>query len=191
MRILLSLIFCITLANGAVAQEETDIETLQDYIEETFFVLGYQYLPVNGTDNKKLVKGQYFAEILFDCKESENICDIKENLGGSVALYALAGYAAHLSNKRFRILGICASACAVFADLARDKVCMMPRTVFLFHKWRWSTGEFAETRHSPDVHAMVLAYGGFPEEGVTKVYARNAKHIWHACKLRSTIAAAR
>jgi len=89
-----------------------------------------------------------------------NPCVIRENPGGVVKDFE---WLASLVNVRGQIIvidGICASACALFADQARRYIRITDRAEFLFHK----TSDGSDPPHSPDIAAWVNANGGFPSQ---------------------------
>ncbi len=100
-------------------------------------------------------------------------CFVDDNPGGEVSDFLDAAKAIqHGARNQVIIPWRCASACAIFADKARPHVCIMPSTVFAFHKGTHSLmrgdevvkvlGTF-DPPQSSDIHAWVKAHGGFPK----------------------------
>jgi len=133
---------------------------------------------------------------LFGCVS--NPCFIGYNPGGDRMMFALAGKAATLHpDLRFVIDGPCKSACVIFADIARERVCITKQASFWFHqgysrgKWKGDIyyTDFSEDAprfvpgHSPDVDQWVRTTGaGYPTIGFTIMPIWDAEKIWPYCE---------
>lgn len=124
-----------------------------------------------------------FAEgFLSHCGEP---CVIDENGGGIIVNFeALA--ARVVAEKRHMVIGgKCASACALLADLARARLCILPAAYFLFH--RDSANDLPPD--SADIMAWVEANGGFPAHDdpvLTKMNYDAAQAFFRpCCRLRA------
>jgi hypothetical protein len=125
-------------------------------------------------------------------------CVIRSSPGGEVRRFLAASAAVLGGAKRLVVIdGPCYSACAIFADVAREKVCVTDRAAFGFHKatvMRASRGEDGrrqlrpiarhDPRHSSDIDAWVRNKGGFPARGFQMMSAREAAQFWRRCELR-------
>jgi hypothetical protein len=94
--------------------------------------------------------------------------------------------------------GPCYSACAIFADLTRSRVCVTDRASFGFHKARvlasssravrgrrtWREVARHDPRHSRDIASWVYRNGGFPSNGFTVMGPRTASRFWRRCEIR-------
>jgi hypothetical protein len=90
--------------------------------------------------------------------------------------------------------GPCIPACAIFADVARSRVCITGRAQFGFHKasgfavQRRADGR-AQLRalgrrdppHSRDIALWVKDHGGFPRDGLRIMSAKQARQFWRRC----------
>jgi hypothetical protein len=108
-------------------------------------------------------------------------CVIKSSPGGEV--------------KTFQADGPCFSACAIFADLARSKVCVTSRARFGFHKATLmavlssedGSGKRLEylgrqdPPHSSDIAGWVQSKGGFPRKGFRTMSAAQAGQFFKRC----------
>lgn len=85
-------------------------------------------------------------------------CIIEDNHGGFVVDYL--ALASEVNKQKLPVLigGVCASACALFADLARPNVYIRTSVEFRFHK---SSLE-SDPKMSDDISNWVAAHGGFP-----------------------------
>jgi hypothetical protein len=136
-------------------------------------------------------QGQTIYETLFGCRAS--LCVIKDNVGGGLMEFALAAKAASYMKMRFVVDGTCSSACALFADIARARVCIGPEAHLGFHKWArvaWAEGPdgriplsttYYEPRENEDLLDLVRANGGFPEKGMNFLPFSAALTIWWSC----------
>jgi hypothetical protein len=125
-------------------------------------------------------------------------CVVNYNLGGVADNYI---YAAQIVNsgarKQVIIDGDCISACAIFADLARKRVCITQRARFGFHEAAYelypkqaaAVGVVInpETQykdppgHSADIIQWVKRRGDFPKEGLLWMDAKEAEQFWNLC----------
>ena len=122
-------------------------------------------------------------------------CVIRYNPGGAVHTFVAAALAVRAGEKRLVVIdGPCISACAVFADVARPKVCITDRAKFGFHKGRDfavqpRSGRKAVLRelgrrdppHSRDIASWVQRNGGFPYEGLSVMNSKQARQFWRRC----------
>ena len=122
-------------------------------------------------------------------------CVIRFNPGGEVHIFVLAARAVRAGAKKLVVIdGPCISACAIFADLARAKVCITSRAKFGFHKasgfavQRRANGRATvralgrrDPPHSRDIAGWVQARGGFPRDGLRIMSAKQARQFWRRC----------
>lgn len=118
-------------------------------------------------------------------------CVVKFNGGGEVGSFKAAAREVQRSGRRVVIDGPCLSACAIFADVARDRVCVTSKARFGFHKGyvldqptaggRFQLVKRFTPSHSRDITGWVKRNGGFPSHGFNVMGARAAKQIWHPC----------
>ncbi len=168
---------------------------LQNYVPTYFDLCGRWCEPTIeksfGPEDRKVPNDRPIFEILFDCPQMP--CTIRENIGGTTLAFALAGRAATLHpTARFVIDGLCASACATFADIARERVCATPLALLGFHQgyisqreggelvWK-ETGKRFIPAHAADLHALVMEDGGYPAEGITFLSRQSVARIWKPC----------
>ena len=125
-------------------------------------------------------------------------CVIRYNPGGDVAIFMQAAKAVRAGEKRLVVIdGPCISACAIFADVARAKVCITDRAEFGFHKasgfalQRRADGRTAiralgrrDPPHSRDIAGWVNEQGGFPRDGLRVMSAKQARQFWARCAMR-------
>ena len=118
-------------------------------------------------------------------------CVIKFNPGGEVGSFKAAAREVQRSGRRVVIDGPCLSACAIFADVARGRVCVTSKARFGFHRGYvldqpTAGGAYHLVKrftpsHSRDIAGWVKKNGGFPSRGFNVMGARAARQIWHAC----------
>lgn len=123
-------------------------------------------------------------------------CVISFNEGGEVDTFKAAARAVRRGAKKLVVIdGPCLSACVIFADMARSKVCITNRAKFGFHKatvseiYLYADGSTASVRtvartdppHSRDIASWVKRKGGFPVNGVLVMSAKEAKRFWRHC----------
>ncbi len=130
---------------------------------------------------------------------SGQTCVVRFNPGGNLRTFLAASAAVRAGAKRLVVIdGPCYSACAVFADMTRNKVCITNRASFGFHKARvlasaargrgrgkWREVGQHDPRHSRDIASWVYRNGGFPSKGFTVMKSRTAAKFWRRCKVRS------
>ncbi|HEV2125120.1 MAG TPA: hypothetical protein VGW38_20410 [Chloroflexota bacterium] len=126
-----------------------------------------------------------------------NPCVITYSPGGNVATFMSAAQAVRAGAKKLVVIdGPCISACAIFADVARAKVCITDRAKFGFHKasgftvQRRADGRAAvralgrrDPPHSRDIARWVQQRGGFPRDGLRVMTAREAGQFWRRCSM--------
>jgi hypothetical protein len=123
-------------------------------------------------------------------------CIIRDSPGGNVMVFLAAAAEVINTGRRVVIDGPCHSACAIFADMARERVCITKRALFGFHKAtllraeRSSRGERRWRRiarhdpvHSDDIANWVYRHGGFPARGARVMSYRDASRFWPTCRL--------
>jgi hypothetical protein len=119
---------------------------------------------------------------LFGCSEP---CIIAGNNGGSVWRFVEAAQAVKKgAREKVVIDGYCASACAIFADLVRPKVCVTRKASFGFHKARFTIDDltvYADPPHSEDVLGWVRKNGGFPAEKMLDMKFPETRRFWPLC----------
>jgi hypothetical protein len=127
-------------------------------------------------------------------------CIVRYNPGGELQLYQAAAREVMRGARRLVVIdGPCISACAIFADMARERVCITDRAQFGFHKARrYAVHPLANGRtrarevarrdppHSQDIAQWVRSRGGFPNEGLRMMSARDATRFWRRCSVRGT-----
>ena len=141
-----------------------------------------------------------FHTALGECADP---CIIKPNRGGSVETFRSAARGGLSGLEKQIVIGVpCISACAIFADLARPRVCIAEGAVFLFHMARhpmlnieWFTiksistgfiGEplifiYSDPPQSPDIDAWVKSRGGYPKDRFLVMPFSTAKNFWPIC----------
>jgi hypothetical protein len=144
-------------------------------------------LPASAQSGEAAVRGA-----LGNCGQP---CVVHDNPGGSVRLFEAAAEAV-LSGARNLVVidGPCASACAIFADIARERVCITDRASFRFHKASLvevsteANGarhvallERSDPPHSRDIARWVARHGGFPTQGMRVMSSREARAFWRRC----------
>lgn len=122
-------------------------------------------------------------------------CVIHYSPGGEVEKFQAAARAVRAGARRLVVIdGPCISACAVFADMARMRVCITRRASFGFHKatvmgmYQRNDGSYSMRRlaredppHSRDIANWVYRNGGFPARGVRTMNARQASAFFRRC----------
>lgn len=125
-------------------------------------------------------------------------CVVRSNPGGDVRRFVAAARAVRAGAKRLVVIdGPCASACVIFADIARDRVCITDRATFGFHKAtlfraerrtggerRWRQIARHDPVHSADIDRWVRRNGGFPSRGLRMMDNRDAGQFWRRCQMR-------
>jgi hypothetical protein len=104
-------------------------------------------------------------------------CIIRQNRGGALINFEMLGALVLVRKKTIIIDGPCASACALFADLARQYVTITQRASFHFHK----TSNEDDPPHSPDIARWVNDHGGFPafkSDCLTQMPFEEARRFW-------------
>lgn len=118
-------------------------------------------------------------------------CVVKNSPGGELTSFQAAARQAKASGRRVVIDGPCYSACAIFADMARSRVCVTPRARFGFHQGYvvgqrlgsssyYLMGRFKPT-HSRDIARWVSKNGGYPKKGFRVMGVSSAGKIWRKC----------
>lgn len=137
-----------------------------------------------------------FVDAFGQCRG--DVCVVRYNPGGEINKFLAAARAVRAGALRQVIIdGPCLSACAIFADVARERVCITDRATFGFHKARLyavhpargGRAHYQEVRrqdpdHSADVAGWVRRNGGFPDEGYLMMSSREASQIWQRCSIR-------
>lgn len=118
-------------------------------------------------------------------------CVVKFNPGGEVSSFKAAAREVKRTGRRVVIDGPCMSACAIFADVARSRVCVTPNARMGFHKGYILAQPMAggparfvgrfNPSHSGDITGWLQKRGGFPTRGFRVMGARDAKRIWRGC----------
>jgi hypothetical protein len=125
-------------------------------------------------------------------------CVIRYSPGGDLKRFQAAADAVRRGARRLVVIdGPCISACAVFADMARARVCITNRAEFGFHKatlvslTSLRNGAVVQRQlavsdppHSADIARWVNSRGGFPRRGFTRMNAREAASFWRRCTVR-------
>ncbi|MES2202736.1 MAG: hypothetical protein V4474_00165 [Patescibacteria group bacterium] len=122
-------------------------------------------------------------------------CHIIAVSGGDQRAFALMGTAALLHpTASFVINGYCASGCTIFADIARERICLGPRAALAFHQgykgvMKAESGAWVPDpklrfipHYSADIDAWVQGPGkGYPTEGAVVMPLAAAAKIWREC----------
>lgn len=119
---------------------------------------------------------------------------ITYSLGGDLYQFLMAAEAVkHGVKKKIIIDGFCASACVVFADVVRSKVCITPQARFGIHRGTKTYRRpgllgayhieslYFYVEHSPGITAWIEQKGGQPYEGLLMMEAHEARKFWKAC----------
>ena len=136
-----------------------------------------------------------FTQVFGPC--AGDVCIIRHNEGGRIDGFVAAAQAVRAGAvRRVVIDGPCLSACVIFADIARERVCVTDRAQFGFHKARLYAVQPAyggrshyrevsrqDPRHSADIDGWVRRNGGYPHEGYLIMNVREASRIWQRCSL--------
>ncbi|WP_353646952.1 hypothetical protein [Mesorhizobium sp. WSM2240] len=99
--------------------------------------------------------------------------------GGLVHEYQTAAAQAVEHNVQITIDGSCYSACTLFADMARDQVCVTPRTRFYIHQATdHPSGNRTPVQYSPGFHIYI---GPQPTEGWLVLDYDDLRKFWRTC----------
>jgi hypothetical protein len=141
-------------------------------------------------------QAEAFQSVFGPCRGET--CVISSNPGGNVRQFLAAASEILDGAKRMVVIdGTCASACVIFADVARERVCITRKARFAFHKatvFRAEQGRSGERMravarrdpvHSRDIAAWVHRNGGFPVNGMRVMNNREAGQFWRRCELRT------
>lgn len=140
-------------------------------------------------------RGSAYESVFGPCRGQT--CVIRDNPGGDVRKFLAAAAEIRKSGRRVVIDGQCASACAIFADVAREKVCITKRATFGFHKAsvfkaqvtgnvrKWERIARHDPEHSRDIANWVQRNGGFPVRGLNVMPASEGAKFWRRCELRT------
>ncbi|MGQ2908727.1 MAG: hypothetical protein ACT6QU_12310 [Aliihoeflea sp.] len=140
-------------------------------------------------------RGSAYESVFGACRG--DTCVIRDNPGGDVRKFLAAAKEIRRSGKRVVIDGQCASACAIFADVARERVCITKRATFGFHKAsvfraqvtgnvrKWERIRRHDPEHSSDIANWVYRNGGFPVSGLNVMPASEGAKFWRRCELRT------
>lgn len=104
-------------------------------------------------------------------------CVIRENRGGSLHDFEMLAALVRVRKTLIIIDGPCISACALFADMARQYVQITKSASFHFHK----TSVEEDPPQSPDIARWVNAHGGFPafiSNCLTQMPFEEARRFW-------------
>lgn len=104
-------------------------------------------------------------------------CIIRFNPGGSVNDYELLASYLNIRKQIVLIDGVCASACALFADRARAYIRITSSASFLFHR----VSDGSEPPHSRDIAQWVNSHGGYPafdSNDTTEMDFDAARRFW-------------
>ena len=139
------------------------------------------------------LKGKYFKEA-FGGACFDGSCRITYSTGGDERVFrlaaeeVLAGYA-----EEVQIDGRCYSGCVLFADHARQKVCLTSKAEMYVHKawqkrsfelgrWRFDLTIYSDPSHSKDVNEWVYrTKGGYPYDGFAEMDTNIKKITWKQC----------
>lgn len=140
---------------------------------------------------------QPMLEKLFPECLNKDSCVVKKNLGGEMREFQQAARELLMSPKLVVVVdGFCASGCAIFADAAREKVCITERSAFLFHKGKnvrpmvvagkpiYVVESYFDPPQSKDIDGWVRKEGGYPEKGFRPMPYSVASRIWKTCELK-------
>ena len=103
-------------------------------------LMAFFYLTLMAYPAKAPVYSPSPFELVFGYCGIRDPCFIAPNNGGQVYLFVQAARAVNRGDKNLVVINTaCASACALFADMARERVCIGELAVFQFHKGTSST----------------------------------------------------
>lgn len=127
-------------------------------------------------------------------------CIIRSNPGGNLYAFQSAARQVLAGARELVVIdGLCASGCAIFADMARARVCITRRADFQLHKGRSFVPRkvanaerlvfvgYFDPPHSEDIASWVKQHGGFPEKGMLRLPYAEAAKIWRTCELTAPI----
>lgn len=176
-----ALAVCALAADAAYAPERVRAESFHEYKPAS--------LPVTDAYKAAVRNGYaFFASFPWGCTGADP-CVITQAQGGKVREHHLAAIEVLAGYKQTVVLaGPCASACVLFADVARDKVCITPTASLHFHKYynetKWGRRfGHRDPPHSADIDRWVRKKGGYPTDTFLVMRYRDAKSIWRTCEL--------
>ena len=128
-----------------------------------------------------------------------NPCEVLYSPGGSLQRFQRAARelneGAH-GRTLVIINGSCISGCSVFADLAREHICITKNAIMGFHKgyrWDWHFSLFPlkaqidmtrfDQPQTFDIDRWVRSHGDYPKDDVTYMGVEVAKKFWPVCDL--------
>jgi len=127
-----------------------------------------------------------------------NPCIVRDSPGGRQVIFERAAEAVLRGERDLVIIdGRCASACVLFADIAREKVCVTEEGWFALHKgygpgWRIDRNglrffiERFDPPQSKDILEWVDARGGFPTKGLVSMDdTKDIAKIWKLCQIEN------
>ena len=135
-----------------------------------------------------LLEARNTVSQLFDC---DNPCIIKNNPGGNIYKFAEAAKALLSLPEGLAVVdGDCYSSCAVFADIAKAKVCITEQAVFWFHKgeavqfsgWK-SYSWHIDPPQSDEISQWVYERGGYRVKHFLPMRFGEAIRFWQHCDL--------
>lgn len=135
------------------------------------------------------VKWNPMLEVFPECL-GVDVCLLRGSPGGIVSsFYAAAEYAKERGT-RFVLEGICGSACVLFADMVRDRLCVLPTAEMWVHKIRavgMDEGPSAPPKmylkfqFSPELEKLVDEKGGQPANPPLRLKGKDLLRVWRAC----------
>ncbi len=127
-------------------------------------------------------------------------CFIAPNNGGYLYEFLQAAEAVNRGDKNLVVINTaCGSACVLFADRARERVCIGELAVFQFHKgtrrhwtgFRQYPPEIWNVRfdpsHSSDIDSWVRERGGYPADGWLDMTYQEARRFWRPCDFNNLL----
>lgn len=95
-------------------------------------------------------------------------CIIETSPGGVIDLFAAEGRQLVADHTPVIVDGICASACTILVDIARENVCITRNAVLAYHKGMRPSDDgppaFEDVKYqTPGLEAYIDAHGGLPD----------------------------
>jgi hypothetical protein len=162
--------------------------------------LGLLALFLSGTVQAGSALDSILKQGVGSCNNSRYTCTITYNPGGDLEKFQQAAEELLAEQYWLRIDGLCASGCAILADMARANTCITPKAQIAIHQAYvyqvlnriTASGVVEEVARrlirredppqSPDIDSWVRNHGGYPTRGVKVIPLKDAKQFWPMCK---------
>lgn len=119
-------------------------------------------------------QAEAFQSVFGPCRGET--CVISSNPGGNVRQFLAAASEVLRGAKRMIVIdGTCASACVIFADVARERVCITRKARFAFHK---ATVFRAEPSRAGRARGCARWRGAIPSTPVTSLPGSTAMAVF-------------